>query len=156
MSHHLWSWVHVPKLENQALGEKMMKMLKSPRMAHAREIGLNVDSLLKDLLQATLLHQGLQKMEICGNSESFPIELGTQRLQVQALTKMKSVVWNFMFCPLQSAHIPLCFEISTTITLATLLSHSQTRPMHFWDRACLIQGFRVSCFGSSRRPRGEV
>ena len=92
---HLWSWVHLPRVEDQRAGELAVEMLKSVRLAKVEKISISVESLSQDLLQAVLNHKGLKEMELSTKGgygySGIPCELDRQLL-IEVLTKMESLV----------------------------------------------------------------
>ena len=92
---HLWSWVHLPRVEDQRAGELAVEMLKSVRLAKVEKISISVESLSQDLLQAVLNHKGLKEMELSTKGGygygGIPCELDRQLL-IEVLTKMESLV----------------------------------------------------------------
>ena len=40
---HLWSWVHLPRVEDQRAGELAVEMLKSVRLAKVEKVSISVE-----------------------------------------------------------------------------------------------------------------
>ena len=67
---NLWTWVLLPRVEDQWSCNRVIEMLNSRRLARGKEIAIKAEAVSDDLLQAAILHKGLKQMEIWGGNRA--------------------------------------------------------------------------------------
>ena len=120
---NLWTWVLLPRVEEQWSCNRVIEMLNSPRLARAEEIAIKAEAVSDDLLQAVILHKGLKQIEMWGSK--LPARVDTQ-LVVEALTKVDSLDLQAGSLPSQ-VFLALLTKVTTGCSLKELYLHADTK-----------------------------
>ena len=86
---HLWTWIELPRVEDQNSCARVIKMLRDKRLARLWHIDIRPDSVSEDLLRAMIQHRGLEKIQLEEGGELLS-GLNSQ-LVIEALTRMESL-----------------------------------------------------------------
>ena len=120
---NLWTWVLLPRVEEQWSCNRVIEMLNSPRLARAEEIAIKAEPVSDDLLQAVILHKGLKQIEMWGSK--LPARVDTQ-LVVEALTRVDSLDLQAGSLPSQ-VFIALLTKVTAGCSLKELYLHADTK-----------------------------